>query len=107
MKYLKSYENFKDKPKVGDYVLMRTDSRNIEYRNFLKNNIGQITNMSDYLVTVKYENVPTNLIKLKIFNWNKSDGGFYYHTFNINKMLVFSDTPDDLELKIDTNKYNL
>lgn len=106
MRYIKTYEDINDRPKVGNYVLMRTDSKNIEYNNFIRNTPGVIVTISNTLVVVKYENIPIKLIKLNLFEWTPR-GEFYYHIFNINKMLVFSETPDNLEIEIDTNKYNL
>ena len=106
MKYIKKYENVEE-PQVGDYVLMRTDSKNIDYRNFLKNNVGQIIEMeSDFHMSVKYENVPIKFIKMGLFVWSSVEQE-YYHTFNKRKMLVFSDNPNDLELKFQMRKYNL
>jgi len=104
MKYLKTYEQNSNKPKIGDYVLMKTDSKNIDYRNFLKSNAGKIEYIMGNVVYVLYKNIPIKL--LKFFNFNTFSQE-YYHTFNENKILVFSDNPDDLELKLSANKYNL
>ena len=49
MKHLKSYESLNE-PKVGDYVLMRTDSKNIDYKNFIRNTPGQIILISESVI---------------------------------------------------------
>ena len=47
MRYLKSFESFTEIPKIGDYVLMRTDVKNKNIQNFIKNNTGQIIYLYD------------------------------------------------------------
>jgi hypothetical protein len=114
MKYLKTHEQNSNEPQVGDYVLMgperwlSTDhfNKNMDYENFIKNNVGQITGLSTYLISVKYINIPIKLIKLKFFEWDSLEQE-YIHTFNKKKLLVFSNTPDDLQLKLVAKKYNL
>lgn len=85
---------------------MRTDVKNKNIQNFIKNNTGQIIYLSDNFVDVKYKNIPIKILKTRFFIWNSTENE-YCHTFNRNKILVFSNIPDDLELKLDTNKYNL
>jgi hypothetical protein len=103
MKYIKKYENFDKVPKIGDYVLMRTDSKNIDFRNFLKNNFGQIVKIGNSLVNVKYE----LSINKEIFYFFDLDCS---RSFNKKKIVAFSDNLDDLKLQLqfpETSKYNI
>ena len=51
MRYIKTYENTKKRPKLGDYVICGEESSNllkymkpsyIEFKNFLSDNIGRV-----------------------------------------------------------------
>ena len=122
MKYIKSFENKSNEPKIGDYVILYDDTFESnpyfnDYSYFINNNIGRIIDikiryiMSAYIdisYDVEYENIPDNIIKMlaakqlkngKIIHYEKSRSkSDITHIFK-NKI--------DAELFIQTNKYNL
>ena len=105
MKYLKTYEQNNNSPKVGDFVIVNS-SKFDDLKNFFDNEIGTIDSMNE-----------TEL---------KANGFPYYVKFNKNipastlgpgdedtialreiEMLAWSDNLDELKIIIDTKKYNL
>ena len=68
MKHLKIYEDLNIIPKVGDYVLMSTKSRNPKVIEFIENTMGRITDVFNGQsigstdIEVTYDNIPTFLI---------------------------------------------
>jgi len=102
MKYLKYYENIEDNLEVGDYVLIKINilpytQKQIDTENFI-NNI--ITDRND--VVVLYENVPETI--KSYFNINN---GLDIRTFDINRIVEHGKTKEQLELKLQANKFNL
>lgn len=95
-------------PKIGDYVLCyeeRNDYLNGKYLNeFYLKNIGKIVNIDDdrsipYII--EYENIP---IKLDV----------WFHDLILNcrnmsrsEIIHWSENKEDLEIFIQSNKYNL
>jgi hypothetical protein len=83
MKYIKNFENLNDnEPQIGDYVIINDPKYN--------NRIGQIVNIVfSSAIKVQYENEKyTKLSTLK-------------------NVVAFGKTPEELELKLQANKYNL
>ncbi len=130
MKYINTFEKWtlpffnKHKPKVGDYVICKVSFRAEDLRKFIDNNIGIITKkrkpnlkwgeaeFTTYY-SVKYDNIPEEFKR-----FFKSDDGSYHisndeETFSgtneveENEIIHFSKNKEDLELILDTNKYNL
>jgi len=99
MKYLRTYENL-NSPQIGDYVKVNS-SKFPELANFFDNEIGKIfkiTNDKSY---------PYEII------FDKSIAGSTYGpedttmAFSKVELLGWSSNVKDLEIKINTNKYNL
>lgn len=113
MKYLKTYEknNF-NTPKVGDYVLVNVDYPEIEFINFLSNNIGQIIDIDDSGYQdyhVKYNNVPEQM-EIRTAHMNNGYGhAFDEGTWKVDKseIYAFSKNKEDLKIMIAANKYNI
>ena len=137
MKYLKTFENIKDSPKIGDYVIVNLDNNYHQtYRDFFNNNIGQIIDIepnADYRnpfntmplklkykrgvskiansIAVEYKNMP------KEIDWNYNIGYKIGDgkktilrkaaTFHPDYIEHFSSNKGDLEQYIQTNKYNI
>ena len=113
MKYIKKFENIENTtPEVGDCVLINIDTIIIKgkIRDFVNNTIGEIIDIRLKIedefdneslgdLRVKYSNVPKD-IQSWFFNGN-------IRTFNINQMIEFGKTKEELELKIMSKKYNL
>lgn len=107
MKHLKKFEIISNNISIGDYVLVkyRTIKDNAllkQLSNFINNTIGIVVKINDSDIYVKFENIPNNLIL------------FFSHTnFESTKCILkyniidFSKTKEDLELKIQTQKFNI
>ena len=108
MKYLKKYEDV-NKPEVGDYVycqedlLTSDDETYYKAMEFVKNNIGKILKKnpkySDFFV-VRYENIPFEL--KEYFNVFKSSRNIKY-----DEIIYWGKTKEEVEAKINSEKYNL
>lgn len=102
--YIKAFENIKNNPEIGDYVICEEGFLdNIEIKDFISNNIGQIIGIEvpNYF-TIQYENVP------KEFKW-------YFHPIDyrditnmrLDEIILFSKNKEELEDYLITKKYNL
>jgi len=78
-----------------------------EYRDFIKDNIGQVLSYSDngLVIFVKFNNIPRNLIHL--FRKIYKNEGDYYVDFHTTEIEYFSKNKEDLEIYLDSKKYNL
>lgn len=118
MKYIKHFEEIhttdfdenmteEDLPKINDFVLCKMPERNLDrytdkyieeqtiLKNFINNNIGQIVDLINIKIIVKYENVP-EIIK----------NNFPYTTY-LRDIIYFSDNQEELKVMLDQNKFNL
>jgi len=96
MKHLKLYEESSSLPKVGDYANIKGTS-----------NIGVINDInyrddSNHIYVIEYYDF---VLDSKLDVWKSDDGGYEYNAYlhEIN----FSNLKEELELLIQTNKYNL
>jgi hypothetical protein len=101
LKYIKLFDNKNPNLKIGNYVLVNVNYPDLIY--FINNNIGQIVEISgthndDLSLRIKYNNIPNDI---KIF--------FRYDTrwFEPSEIIYIGKTIEDVELQIDTNKYNI
>ena len=126
MKYIKAYEQEQNLPKVGDYVILSSDSSldmivrdhgnyrdgYSEHQEFLKNNIGKVVkrvsgtkirSLKDHLeyleYPLKYENFPN--IMDHYFN------NYGYRYIYKQDILFFSSDRADCEAYLSAKKYNL
>jgi len=109
MKILKFNENSnKNDPKVGDYVLI--DSTTEVILNFVRNNPGKIIklNYNDNItlssITVEYYNVPDTI---RSYFRYIPDNNIQARLFYVYQILEIGSTLEELELKMQTNKFNL
>lgn len=114
MKHLKTYENNIDYPDEGDKILMHTyeNPKNKEYVNFINNNIGEVLFVTDNpnhrKIFVKYDDIPKDI--LEQFSY---DLGEYYNSFDFtfsiskHKYFTYGKTLDELQMKLDKNKFNI
>jgi hypothetical protein len=107
MKYLKTY---KDKRKIKEnYYVLLSLKNNIpgipeQIINFLNNNIGQIYYIPNpNTCTIYYENVPED-IKQDFSNWSISKN---HWTTDIDKIKIWAENKEDLEIYLNTKKYNI
>ena len=108
MKYIKKFENIKDEPKVGDYVLAKYDIKNDSntvinnLKKFIDNTIGIVIEVEKYLgysyVYIKYDNISENIINFFKNNTKK---------FNINSIVDYDKDLETLKYKIEANKFNI
>lgn len=112
MKYLKSYEKYNrngyiiDDIRVGDYVKANygtaMEPKVVE---FLDENFGVVTHIDknkDYFeVKYKYDDVPDDIRNYFL------EIGFMRLLFDINSLIEFASTKEELELKLISNEYNL
>ncbi len=108
MKYIKKFENIKDLPEVGDYILMKYDTKNDSntsinnLKKFIDNTIG-IVNELDYgsntfYPRVKYENIPENIKNFFIDDLKR---------FNVVSIVDYDKDLETLKYKIEANKFNI
>ena len=107
----KIFENVNTLPKVGDYVFINThDDYQLQasknYESFLKNNIGQIIDSEiehggiSIIYKIKFENIPDD-IQSRYF------GKYNYKKFRIESFKYWSSDKNELEVMMNTEKYNL
>jgi hypothetical protein len=111
IKFIKTFENSENNnfPEVGDYVIFNTNYTNdeqfIRLSNFLNNNLGIIDKIympnygEKYRADVKYDNIPEDL-KLSF----RKDGTI---DTILDKIYAYGKTPEEVEMKVKSKKYNL
>jgi hypothetical protein len=107
MKYIKKYERILEHTelKIGDYVIMKTWSINIQLKIFIDENVGEIIKFDKKMVFVKYNNIPKELYiyfsseNPRIFNQIRE--------FNIPQIVKISNKKEVLEIFLNINKYNI
>jgi len=105
MKHIKTFENSKNTPEVGDYILANYDSIFDSLKDlvdFMNNTIGVVANITSFNPYVKYDNVPINL--KKYFNRNGSKG---IVDVSLDHILYFSKSKEEIEMKLNKNKFNI
>lgn len=118
MKYIKKINTFKNKPKIGDYVICKEgwiksgqitkESEDADLINFLSNNIGKIVDANiktagvkyDYLI--KYYDIPKN-----IYHYFTGNRMVDTRPYDLDEIVEFSKNEEDLAAIIISNKYNL
>jgi len=101
----KIFENINTLPKMGDYVIINDSLYIKELKSFFSSNIGRIvnkyTNNNEELYVVKFDNIPTD-IKEHYF-------GRFSNTkdFSISKFKCWTKEKEELEVIVNSNKYNL
>lgn len=120
MRYIKKYkksslivvsENHKDesdesKPEVGDYVICDENTNDWRLRKleiFLANNIGRIASKGNLYYSVYYPNFRDDLDIIDFFS-NPTPG---YREMLRSEIKYFAKTKEELEMKMDMDKYNL
>jgi hypothetical protein len=98
MKHLRKFNS--DKPQVGDYVLMMSESNSEDVRNFIHSNVGKIKDIDfcNKCVYIIYENVPKHLEANHLKKGRQFDYNFILHR---------SKNKEDLLMILNQNKYNL
>lgn len=113
MKYIKTYDSINNEPQIGDYVVCEDPGMeregHEEMYDFITTNIGQITNIADGksnpLYYIHYNNVPD---KLKFENnINSSSYILDQEPYRRKNITMWSKNKEDLEIKIQQNKFNL
>lgn len=107
MKHLKIYESYNEgKPKIGDYVICHNtecDEDDQYLYKFLFTTIGQIigegSSFNRYSKTFTIE-FPKSEDLLRVWRDNKQ-------VFGLEEILFWSDNKEDLEMILNSNKYNL
>ena len=136
MKYIKTYEKINIKePKVGDYVIceevipkwgFKTENEDyLKTCNFIATHVGKFVhkikkNVNDYeeddiwvknIYIIEYENVPKELRTFFSENEsrvkNKSKETKYYRRTQIDNIKHISKNKEELEAKLNANKYNI
>jgi hypothetical protein len=103
----KIFENSKQEPKIGDYVICTLLDPDIINKNpilndFLSNNIGKIIEIGQdriKLYVVKYDNIP-EVISYRFSHDNT-------RLFAKDDFLYFSSNKEDLEIYLNSKKYNI
>lgn len=97
MKYIKKFENDKLLPEPGDLILMKSYGIS-EVQDFISKNIGTVLNIIEGKIRVRYDNIPGNI-----------DLFFHDNTriFDIEMIITFGKTIEELEMRKITKKYNI
>ena len=99
---IKIFEDYNNKPEVGDYVLINYKVKyDKDFESFINNNIGllSVVDFKNNEIEVEYENVPEKIKKIWFYNNNV--------VFNISDIVEYGKTIEELEIKLKINKYNL
>src|ERR1035437_1281518 len=111
MKYIKKFENIKDGPKEGDYVLMKSTMMNPDMNEFIDNNIGKILKIKptqNYTsLEVEYKNITIEIASKFGYNDYKNDENTGIHDFLMSSVVDYSENNQDLEYKINARKFNI
>lgn len=113
MKYIKTYENINEL-QIGDYAIFIPGNIIPKSEDFFNNTIGKIINKSrqykDISYGVEYENIP-KFIKEYYCAWRQhADGTQYLENiiwFRQNMIKYYGKTIEEVELKKQSNKFNL
>jgi hypothetical protein len=112
----KIFEGIKRQPRRKDYVIVDLsfpDTRSFpdKVKDFLENNIGQIVDIAarSYLkYKIKYENVPESLLGGFIFKRDVDKGtNNAICVLDEDSFLSYSKNKEDIELILNSKKYNL
>lgn len=109
---IKKFENFIERPKIGDYVLIHFENSQRHYFedndfiNFINNNIGIITGIFKNDVTIQYSKVPEKYRK-KYFVTSDWDDRHNIITFYVDQILAFGSSPEEVKIKANANKYGI
>ena len=113
MKHLKTLETINDGPKIGDYIIVKSNSPIYEINDFIENNIGQIFNIvkfknSRYGNTyyTKYNNIPSE-IKVYFQYLMLENKLCYYRGYDSSSIIEYSKNKENLEIILQAKKYNL
>jgi hypothetical protein len=106
MKYIKTFEEVKPDPEIGDYIVAKKQLKSID--KFIQTRLGEIVHIDNdengekYYV-VKYSDIPVDLYDY--FDYLED----YPSTrlFTRNEIFDFSKDKEYLEYVIKANKYNL
>jgi hypothetical protein len=118
IKSFKIFEKLKDVPEIGDYAIMQILTGDFKLDNFVNNTIGQISDVQlsepDPSMSVNLYNeiqrigVIYNNVPVKIRWWfSKMSHNKYKRLYTPNNLVEFAKTKEELELKLNANKYNL
>jgi len=114
MKHIKTYEHRSlhiDEPQVGDYVICRENFiPDKDMVDFISNNVGHLVMIRGNNIEsaafcgyiVQYENIPTD-----IRGFGRYDNFKNCRLMRRFEILHWSKNKEDLEIYIDTRKYNL
>lgn len=120
MKYIKVFEDIKNIPKIGDYVICQDSLARYEVVEFISNNIGQIIapfhsipfhpttpkNPSEPQFVIQYENIPEEL-KYSFYYENNMKYYSGLRNMALNEIIKFSKNKEELEDYLVAKKYNL
>ena len=112
MKYLKLYETLHEKPKVGQYVNLLEDEDDNDFFKWLSSQILMITNIHRDKPRLLYDvELLKNTIVPKELQDNYSEyfenGTMVTMWFDFDNFEYWADTKEEIELRLQTNKYNI
>jgi hypothetical protein len=115
MKYLKRFEDINDYPEYGDYIQIKINSMNDDWREYVNNTIGEVYGIigknadgfdDDHdMVAVKYDNPPEYVKRWMTFNFYGNDE--YTRDFSVERIVAYGKTLEELNMKLRANKFNL
>jgi len=104
----KLFEEISILPKVNDYVIINKNEYQFKpkmWLNFISSNIGQIIDIqyehggTSNIYTIKFENVPEDIQENYLYQ-NKGE-------FKIEKLKYWTPNKNELEILLNSNKYNI
>lgn len=106
--------NFED-VEIGDYVLIKTVMTNIldenikKSKEFVETHIGQCIIVNHESISpeiiVLYKDIPKEIHSY--FHMNKLEKNTGTRIFSINRIVAYGKTPEEVEIKMNAQKYNL
>ena len=97
----KIFEDLKKyKPAINGYVLINSGIKT-KAGEFMDNNIGEIIGIGSSSMKVRYTNIP---YKIR-YAFDMGEKGCRF--FNIDQIVEYAPTVEELEMKLATNKYNI
>jgi len=113
MKHIRKF-NEKRRLKTGDYVLVKLDTytqstdRIIQAKEYINTHIGKLININNTRlddVRIEYRDVPEHI--RSYFGTSNKDENAYYRSVDIDKIVEFGSTPEELEVFLQSKKFNL
>jgi len=100
MKYIKKFEKNDNKPELGDYVIVSEINNSIVY-DFISNSVGRFVVFIDNNINqyhIRFDDIPEEL---------NSFFSYDCRNYRLHEILYWSKDKKDLEIILQSNKFNI